>query len=70
MGFGSLVMGSCMLWIPIVGWILAPLFFLVALGLWISSAFPSAKVTFQCQSCKQWFKVPKTELESIGTGAV
>ncbi len=69
MGFGSLVMGSCMLWIPIVGWILAPIFFLVALGLWISAAFPSAKITFQCQACKQWFKIPRTDLDSVRTGA-
>jgi len=69
MGFASLVMGSCMLWIPVVGWVLAPVFFLVAVGLWISAAVPSAKVTFQCQSCKQWFSIPKSDLRAADSGA-
>ena len=62
MGFFSLVMGSCLLWIPIIGWVLAPIFFLGALLLWISALLPSGKVSFQCQSCKGWFSVPKGDL--------
>ncbi len=68
MGFGSLVMGSCLLWIPVIGWILAPIFFLAAVALWISAALPSAKVSFHCQSCKQWFTIPKSELVRTDAG--
>src|SRR5438876_129135 len=69
MGFGSLVMGSCLLWIPVIGWILAPVFFLAAVALWVSAALPSAKVSFHCQSCKQWFTIPKSELARSEAGA-
>ncbi len=68
MGFGSLVMGSCLLWIPVIGWILAPIFFLAAVALWVSAALPSAKVSFHCQSCKQWFTIPKSELARSDAG--
>ena len=69
MGFASLVMGSCMLWIPVIGWVLAPIFFLVAVALWISAALPSSKVLFHCQSCKQWFRILKSDLAQDDKGA-
>jgi hypothetical protein len=62
MGFVSLIAGSCLLWIPIIGWILAPLMFLAAVVLWIVALFPSASVSYQCQACKQWFRVPKANI--------
>jgi hypothetical protein len=53
MGFISLCMGSacCVdLWIPVIGWVMAPLFFLAALVLWILAlvrldVFPSSVKT-------------------------
>lgn len=62
MGFASLIMGSCLLWIPVIGWVLAPIFLLAAVVLWIMAFLPSGKISFQCQACKQWFTVAKTQL--------
>ncbi len=62
MGCGSLVAGSCLLWIPVIGWVLAPFFLLAAVVLWVMAALPSGKVSFQCQSCKQWFVLSKAQL--------
>lgn len=66
LGFASLVMGSCLLWIPLIGWVLAPFFLVGAVVLWVSALVPSGKLSFKCQSCKQWFRVPKRELETGG----
>lgn len=59
MGFVSFLAGSCMLWIPVIGWVLAPILFVAAVVFWISALLPSGKISFQCQACKQWFTVPK-----------
>ena len=62
MGFISFATGGCLLWIPIIGWVMAPILFLLALFFWISALVPSGRVSFQCQACKQWFTVKKSEL--------
>lgn len=62
MGCGSFVAGSCLLWIPVVGWVLAPIFFVLAVILWIFGILPSGRISFQCKDCKQWFTVKKEEL--------
>lgn len=62
MGFISFATGSCMLWIPVIGWVLAPILFVVAVVLWISALLPSSKISFRCQSCKEWFTVPREDL--------
>lgn len=61
MGFVSFALGGCFLWIPIFGWILVPFFFLFAIFSWISALIPSGKISFKCQSCKQWFRVSKSK---------
>lgn len=66
MGFISFATGSCMLWIPVIGWVLAPILFVVAVVLWISALLPSSKISFRCQSCKEWFTVPREELANGG----
>jgi len=70
MGFMSLVMGSCLLWIPVVGWFLAPIFFLIAVVLWLSALAPSGDISFQCKDCKEWFKVPKSPPPAIDSSAM
>lgn len=62
MGFASFIMGSCLLWIPVIGWLLAPIAFILAMFFWLSALIPSGRISFQCQACKQWFIVRKTEL--------
>ena len=64
MGFVAFFTGGCLLWIPIIGWILAPFMLLAAVVLWVMSLLPSGSVPFQCQACKQWFRVPKSTLSA------
>lgn len=66
LGFISLASGGCLLWIPVIGWVLAPLFFIASIVFWILALVPSSKVSFKCQSCNEWFRVPKTELPGKG----
>ena len=61
-GGGSFVMASCLMWIPVIGWILAPIFFLLACAFWIYALIPSGRIKFQCQACNQWFTIRKSEL--------
>ena len=61
-GWASFAMGGCLLWIPVIGWILAPFFLIFALALWITSILPSGNAIFNCQSCNETFKIPKSEL--------
>ena len=62
LGFASLLVGSCLLWIPVVGWVLAPICFILVVFFWLSALIPSGRISFQCQACKQWFTVRKSEL--------
>ena len=62
LGFASLMMSGCLIWSPILGWILAPVFFVLAFVFWIWALIPKGRVSFQCQACKQWFTVPKADL--------
>lgn len=50
------------MWIPILGWILAPFLLVLAVGAGLSALVPSGKAAFQCRNCKSWFAVPKKEL--------
>ena len=61
-GFFSLIMSGCMLWIPVVGWVLAPIFFILAVFFWLYALIPSGRFSFHCQACKQWFTVRKNEV--------
>ncbi|WP_370225243.1 hypothetical protein [Cytobacillus sp.] len=46
--------GSCFLWIPIIGWIAAPILFLLAL---LMAFLPSGKRIVKCEDCKHSFPV-------------
>lgn len=66
-GAGAIALASfagagCMIWIPVIGWILAPLLFLVAIVAVLSAVIPSSKLVFQCRDCNKWFTRPKSEL--------
>ncbi|WP_077623800.1 hypothetical protein [Sediminibacillus massiliensis] len=50
--------GGCFVWIPILGWIVAPILFLIAIIMWV---IPTGKVFMRCESCKHGFSVPKSE---------
>src|SRR3989339_1317841 len=44
MGLLSLITGSCMLWIPIIGWVLAPVFFLLTVLFWVLALIPTGRI--------------------------
>lgn len=41
---------------------LAPIAFILALCFWLFALIPSGRISFQCQACKQWFTLRKSEL--------
>jgi len=57
-------MAGCLLWIPILGWVLAPVVFLALLAgfFCIWALVPKGRISFQCQACKRWFAVAKSDL--------
>lgn len=59
-GFIAFAGAGCLMWIPIIGWILAPILLIYAIAMWISALLPSGKLSYQCQECKQWFTLAKT----------
>jgi hypothetical protein len=62
LGFIFFFTGSCFIWIPIIGWVLAPFCFLAAVVFWVFALIPSGRISFQCNECKGWFTVRKNEL--------
>jgi hypothetical protein len=68
MGFVLLCKDICIVWVPVLGCVLAPIgffvAFLAALVLWILALIPHGTISFQCQDCKEWFPVKKSELPS------
>lgn len=64
MGFISLLTAGCMIWIPVIGWIAAPVLVVLAVVFWIMALIPSGKMSYQCQACKNWFTVPKRPAEN------
>ena len=61
---GSLIGGSCLLWIPVIGWVLAPLFFFLALLFGLGALIPSGEAVIQCRSCMRFFRAPKNVLDA------
>jgi predicted RNA-binding Zn-ribbon protein involved in translation (DUF1610 family) len=55
----ALVIGSCAMWVPIVGWIVAPLAFLAmgVLGLMalLPGVFPFTRRLRRCRSCNTFY---------------
>ncbi|WP_411955111.1 hypothetical protein ACKXGF_04945 [Alkalibacillus sp. S2W] len=51
-----LVIGACIVWIPVLGWFLAPILFLIAL---IIPIMFYKKVFMKCKDCKHIFDVKK-----------
>ncbi|MEX1258047.1 MAG: hypothetical protein WEG36_10560, partial [Gemmatimonadota bacterium] len=64
MGLSLFVGGSCMMWIPIIGWVIAPILFIMALIVWVGALIPSGKVAFHCQGCRKWFRVAKNDIRA------
>lgn len=48
---------GCAMWIPIIGWILIPIFFIIGLVTMFG------KVVFKCEECKHVFPVTKDQLQ-------
>lgn len=50
------VSSGCLAWIPILGWILAPIMLLLTVVYFVLSSIGKAGVSVQCKSCKHvWF---------------
>lgn len=58
-GLIALLAGVCVLWLPVVGWVLAPFLFVFAAILWGLAVHWRRRWTYQCQVCDAWFTVQK-----------
>jgi predicted RNA-binding Zn-ribbon protein involved in translation (DUF1610 family) len=58
----SFIGAGCMMWIPVIGWILAPILLIIAVVAALSALLPSGRVVFQCQACKAWITRSKADL--------
>jgi len=50
--------GSCMMWIPVIGWIAAPILFIMAIVMAIGVA-TGKKSVLTCSNCKHTWTVDK-----------
>jgi hypothetical protein len=48
----SFLTGSCMLWIPVIGWVAAPFLFLASLVFGVMAVLKKGARAFTCQDCK------------------
>ena len=64
-GFVCLILAGCLIWIPVIGWVAAPILFVVGVVYCLGAFFPSGSLSFHCKDCKQWFKVRKADLLSV-----
>lgn len=53
LGLQLFATAGCLMWIPIIGWVLAPIVFLISL------LTPFGKIVFKCEECKHQFPVDK-----------
>lgn len=58
---------SVSLWIPILGWIAAPIFLIMAFVALVSAILGifTKQYTFVCQDCKSKYKIDKSEYNDI-----
>ena len=62
-GFAAMTMaGWHILKVPILGWVVAPFAFLMAVFCWIFRLIPSEPLFFHCQACNRWFTVAISEI--------
>lgn len=53
---GSFIGGSCMIWIPVVGWIMAPILFLVAVVVGLVALVPGTRRLYYCGKCSNMWR--------------
>lgn len=63
MALASFAAAGCLLWIPVIGWVLAPVLFVMAIVYGASGLLPSGTVSFYCSACKRWSRKTKAELQ-------
>jgi RNA polymerase subunit RPABC4/transcription elongation factor Spt4 len=63
-GSASFLTAGCLMWIPILGWIMAPICFLGAIVLWVLAAVSDGKELFHCKNCNRYFKITKKQTTS------
>lgn len=61
MTLGALTATGCSVWVPIVGWILFPVFLVALVVSMVRQALPKAR--FHCTACRKGFSVPRAWLE-------
>ena len=69
-GVASLLAGGCLLWIPVLGWICAPLAFLIGIVFIVLGIISSltAGVIVECENCKTKYTLTKEEYKKYKKG--
>jgi hypothetical protein len=60
LGVVALIFGSCALWVPIVGWLVAPFAFVAMAILWLMALLPFrfTQRLRRCLSCRSLYFIP------------
>jgi hypothetical protein len=69
-GVASLLAGGCLLWIPVLGWICAPLAFLIGIVFIVLGIISSltAGAIVECENCKTEYTLTKEEYKKYKKG--
>ena len=69
-GVASLLAGGCLLWIPVLGWICAPLAFLIGIVFIVLGIISSLTVgaIVECENCKTKYTLTKEEYKKYKKG--
>ena len=69
-GVASLLAGGCLLWIPVLGWICAPLAFLIGIVFIVLGIISSltAGAIVECENCKTKYTLTKEEYKKYKKG--
>lgn len=60
--FKLFLMGLCLVWIPVIGWVMGPILILFGgLGC-LAVIVPQGSFDFKCKSCKKKWRLKKAEL--------
>ncbi len=63
--FKLFIIGSCLCWIPVIGWVMGPILILFG-GLGCLAVFvPQSVFAFKCDKCKKKWRLKRRELVTI-----
>ena len=60
-----LIVASLMMWIPVIGWVAAPVLFVLGMFSLLAAIFrPTTQVVYDCQRCRHRFTGPDLDAQA------